>query len=107
MARWEAREPRVTEVSLVCRVFLDPLDLPETRDLLDKMETLERMESLDLEGHQEWMALLVLWVWTVLLAQEVSRVRKESVDLLEREECLDLPVPLERALAMMLLLLQP
>ena len=58
-AETATRDLRATEVSLVSRVCLGPLDHLETRDLLEMMEPLANLESPDHVGRLAWMEMLV------------------------------------------------
>jgi len=84
----DSLEPRATAVSLVFRVFLDPLDLKDRRDLLAKMERTESQVQWADAVLQDLMDPLVPWATLVLQDQGDHQARKarevhlESLDLL-------------------------
>ena len=69
-------EPRATVVSLAFRVFLDPLDLKDRRDLLAKMERTESQAQWVAVVLLDLMELLVGWVIPVPWDQEDHQARK-------------------------------
>ena len=58
----DQRDPRDTEVLLVSRACLVPLDLQERGGHLERMERTESLAHLAQGVHQDWMELLDQWV---------------------------------------------
>ena len=69
-------EPRAIAVSLAFRVFLDPSDHKDRRDLQAKMERMESQVQWAGVVHQDLMDPWVVWATLVLLDQEDHRARK-------------------------------
>ena len=69
-------EPRATAVSLAFRVFLDPLDLKDRRDLQAKMERTESQVQWAGAVLQDLMDPLVVWATLVPQDQEDHQARK-------------------------------
>lgn len=69
-------EPRATAVSLAFRVFLDPLDLKDRRDLQAKMERTESQVQWAGAVLQGLMDPLVVWATLVPQDQEDHQARK-------------------------------
>jgi len=69
-------EPRGIAVSLAFRVFLDPSDHRDRRDLQAKMERTESQVQWAGVVHQDLMDLWVVWAILDLLDQEDHRARK-------------------------------
>jgi hypothetical protein len=69
-------EPRATAVSLAFRVFLDPLDLKDRRDLQAKMERTESQVQWAGAVLQGLMDPLVVWATLVPQDQEGHQARK-------------------------------
>ena len=69
-------EPRVIAVSLAFRVFLDPSDHKDRRDLQAKMERTESQVQWAVAVLQDLMDLWVAWATLDLLDQEDHRARK-------------------------------
>ena len=72
----DSLEPRATVVSLVFRVFLDPLDLKDRRDLQVKMERMESQGQWVGAVLQDLMDPLVVWATLVNQDQEDHQARK-------------------------------
>ena len=69
-------EPRAIAVSLAFRVFLDPSDHKDRRDLQAKMERTESQVQWAVAVLQDLMDLWVAWATLDLLDQEDHRARK-------------------------------
>ena len=69
-------EPRATAVLLAFRVFLDPLDLKDRRDLQAKMERMESQVQWADAVLQDLMDPLVVWATLVPQDQEGHQARK-------------------------------